>query len=100
MIFTGRRIHAEEALAIGLVEKVVPLDELRTAAKKLGIEIGAKAPLAVTAAKMAINRGWDMDLEEGLELESRLWGSLFDTNDQKEGAKAFLEKRTPVFKFN
>ena len=99
LILTGRRIKAEEALAIGLVEKIAPADELRAEAKNMANGIGTKGPLAVAAAKKAINQGWDLNLKEGLALESKIWGSLFDTNDQKEGAKAFLEKREPVFKF-
>jgi len=99
LVLTGRRIKADEALAIGLVEKVVAAGELLSEAKSWGEQIGTKAPLGVAAAKKALNLGWDMDIKEGLELESKMWGSLFDTQDQKEGVKAFLEKRAPVFEF-
>ena len=99
LILTGRRIKADEALAMGLVEKVVPADELRAEAKRWGEEIGSKGPLGVAAAKKALNLGWDLTIQEGLELESKMWGSLFDTQDQKEGVKAFLEKRNPIFQY-
>ena len=52
----------------------------------------------MASAKRAINQGWDLDLEAGLELESKIWGALFDSEDQKEGARAFLDKRVPEFK--
>ena len=97
LILTGRRIKADEALQIGLVEKVVPQESLLAEAQQMAEEISAKGPLAVAAAKKILNDGWDLGIEEGLEVESHVWGNLFGTKDQKEGAKAFLEKRPPQF---
>jgi enoyl-CoA hydratase len=98
LILTGRRIKADEALQIGLVEKVVPQESLLSEAQRMAEEIASKGPRAVAAAKRVLNDGWDLGIEKGLELESTVWGSLFGTRDQKEGAKAFLEKRPPQFK--
>jgi enoyl-CoA hydratase/carnithine racemase len=97
LILTGRRIKADEALQIGLVERVVPLESLLAEAQRIAEEISAKGPVALSAAKKVLNDGWDLGIEEGLELESGIWGGLFGTRDQKEGAKAFLEKRSPQF---
>jgi enoyl-CoA hydratase/carnithine racemase len=98
LIFSARRIKAEEALRIGLVEMVVPQESLLAEAQKMAERIAAKGPVALAAAKRVLNQGWAMPIEEGLEMESRIWGSLFDTQDQKEGVRAFLEKRAPQFK--
>ncbi len=98
LILTGRRIKADEALQIGLLEKVVPQESLLAEAQQMAEEISAKGPLAVAAAKKTLNDGWDLGIEEGLEMESGIWGSLFGTKDQKEGVKAFLEKRPPQFR--
>ncbi len=96
LILTGRRIKADEALQIGLVERVVSPESLSTEAQRIAEEISAKGPLAVAAAKRVLNNRWG--IEESLEMESRIWGSLFGTKDQKEGAQAFLEKRSPQFR--
>jgi len=98
LILSGRRIKAAEALRIGLVEMVVSQESLLVEAQKMAERIAAKGPLAVAAAKRVLNQGWAMAIEEGLEMESRVWGSLFDSKDQKEGVQAFLEKRPPQFK--
>ena len=98
LILTGRRIKADEALRIGLVEKVVPQESLLEEAQRMAEEISTKGPLAVAAAKKVLNDGWDLGIEDGLNTESRIWGSLFGTKDQKEGAKAFLEKRSSQFR--
>ena len=97
LILTGRRIKADEALRIGLVGKVVPQESLLEEAQRMAEEISTKGPLAVAAAKKVLDDGWDLGIEDGLDTESRIWGSLFGTKDQKEGAKAFLEKRSPQF---
>lgn len=98
LIMSGRRITADKALAIGMVERVVSMDQLLKEAENMARNMAAQGPLAVAAAKRTINRGWDLNLEEGLDLESRTWGELFGSEDQKEGARAFLGKRKPVFK--
>jgi len=98
LIYTGNMIDAAEASRIGLVERVVKREDLVDEAKKIATEILAKGPLAVKAAKKAINEGLALPLREGLKLESRYFGSLFSTEDKNEGALAFLEKRKPIFK--
>jgi len=98
LIFTGDMIDANRALAIGLVNRVVPADELMSEAKKLAEKIISKAPLAVRFAKQAINEGMQVDLERGQLIELDLLALCFATEDQKEGMKAFIEKRKPEFK--
>jgi enoyl-CoA hydratase len=97
LVFTTDMISAEEARAIGLVNRVVPPGSLLEEAKKMAKKILSKGPVAITLAKRAINEGLEMDLKEGLKLEAKLFGELFDTSDMKEGVKAFLEKRPPRF---
>jgi enoyl-CoA hydratase len=98
MILTGRSISAEEAFRIGLVNKIVPVESLMDEAKKIAREIASKPPISVRAAKEAIVRAQDTTLEVGLEFERRAFYLLFATEDGKEGMKAFLDKRKPVFK--
>jgi len=98
LIYTAEMIDATEAMKIGLVERVVKREELLDAAKKLATTILTKGPLAIKAAKKAINEGVALPLREGLKLESRYFGTLFSTEDKNEGALAFLEKRKPIFK--
>jgi enoyl-CoA hydratase len=95
---TGDMIGAEEALRIGLVERVYPAAELMGAARALAQQIAAKAPLAVAAIKQAINRGMDMPLAEACMYEAVLFGEILATEDAKEGTSAFLEKRKPTWK--
>jgi enoyl-CoA hydratase len=97
LVFTTDMISAEEARAIGLVNRVVPPGSLLEEAKKMAKKILSKGPVAITLAKRAINEGLEMDLKEGLKLEAKLFGELFDTFDMREGVKAFLEKRPPRF---
>ena len=97
LIFTGRNGKAEEALRIGLVNQVVPHEALMEAAIAMMKQIVSKAPVAVGCAKTAINRGADMDLADGLELEKELAGLVFGTKDKQEGVEAFLAKRAPEF---
>ena len=97
LICSGERIGAADAEKIGLVNKVVPGDQLMAAAEELGNKIATKSPVAVRAAIEAINSGSDMALEEGQVLEATLFGLLCATEDMKEGMKAFLEKRAPDF---
>lgn len=98
LIYTGRNIKADEALKIGLVNTVLPHDELMPYAKKLASMIVSNAPKAVAFAKKAINENYDMDRKEGLALENRYFGACFATEDQKEGMQAFLYKRKAEFK--
>jgi enoyl-CoA hydratase len=98
MILTGDFVNADEAYRIGLVDEVYPPDELIPKAKEMARKIISKGPLAVKAAKEAINVGLDVDLKSGCEYEAALFASIFATEDMKEGTKAFLEKRKPEFK--
>lgn len=93
MIYTARNIKADEALRIGLVNAVYPLAELYAAAEKLASQIAANAPIAVRAAKKAINEGLDLPMDEAVVVEEKAFGSCFETADQQEGMGAFLEKR-------
>ena len=97
LIYTGRIITAAEAKSIGLINFVVPPEGHMEKAKEIAEFIGAKGPLALKAAKEAIDKGMSMSLEDGISLERDLWCYLCGTEDQKEGVKAFIEKRKPVF---
>jgi enoyl-CoA hydratase len=97
LVLSGRIIGADEALRIGLVARVVPAPQLLEEARALVLEIAAKGPLAVAAAKRVIQDGYDVSLAEANELEARAFADLFTSRDQKEGMSAFLEKRTPEF---
>ena len=96
LIFTGRLMGAEEALACGLVNMVVPPEELESAVRRLADSIISKGPAGVRRAKLAVNRGMDADLDSGCELEAALFGLSFGP-EQQEGMTAFLEKRPPRF---
>lgn len=98
MNLTGEFIGAQEAYSSGLVAKVYDNDALLEEALKMAKTIASKGALAVQAAKEAVNAADEMSLKEGLRLERRLFHSMFATEDQKEGMKAFLEKRPPNFK--
>ncbi|MDR0964204.1 MAG: enoyl-CoA hydratase/isomerase family protein [Clostridium sp.] len=93
MIFTGRNIKAPEALRIGLVNAVYPAEELMAEAEKMASTIAKNAPIAVRNAKKAINEGLDLEMNQAIALEEKLFGDCFETEDQKEGMSAFLEKR-------
>jgi enoyl-CoA hydratase/carnithine racemase len=97
LVFTGEMIGAGEALSYGLVEKVAPDGQVLDAALDLARRIAGRGPLGVAAAKKVINRSRNLSLNEGLELESDFWAGLTDTEDMKEGAKAFIEKRKPTY---
>lgn len=92
MIYGARNIKAEEAYRIGLVNNVYPLEELIPAAKKLASTIAANAPIAVRACKKAINEGLDAAMDDAIVIEEKLFGSCFETEDQKAGMGNFLEK--------
>jgi len=98
LVLTGRTIDAREAEGWGLVTSVVPAEATVTAAIELGARIAALAPVAVIAAKEAVNRAEELPLEAGLEFERRNFYLLFDTEDGAEGMAAFGEKRSPTWK--
>ena len=93
LIYTAKNIKADEAYRIGLVNAVYPLEELLPAAEKLAETIAKTAPIAVRACKKAINDGLQVDMDRAIVIEEELFGSCFETADQKEGMGAFLEKR-------
>ena len=93
LIYTAKNIKADEALRIGLVNAVYPAQELLPAAEKLAGTIAKNAPIAVRACKKAINDGLQVDMDRAVTIEEKLFGSCFETADQKEGMSAFLEKR-------
>jgi enoyl-CoA hydratase/carnithine racemase len=98
MILTGEPMAAEEALRIGLVDRVVADGELMTVCEELARRIARNSPLAVKYALEAVNHGSEVALAEGVRLESALFCLCFASGDFREGVKAFLEKREPVFK--
>ena len=92
MIYTARNIKADEALRIGLVNAVYPQTELLNEAKKLAQTIARQAPIAVRNCKKAINDGLQVDMDKAIEIEERLFGDCFETEDQRAGMGNFLEK--------
>lgn len=98
LIFTGRNVRADEAKEIGLVNKVVPQADLMNEVLSLANQITKQAPCAVEKSKQLINEGLDMPITDGIQMESEGFGSLFGTEDQKNGAKAFINKEKPTFK--
>jgi enoyl-CoA hydratase/carnithine racemase len=98
LILTGRRVGAARALALGIVSEVVPAADLAGAAATLAREIGAAAPLALGAAKRAIDGGFNLSLTEGLALEAACYQEVLASEDRNEGLAAFAEKRPPIFK--
>ena len=93
LIYTARNIKADEAYRIGLVNAVYPQEELLAAAEKMASQIAANAPIAVRACKKAINDGLQTDIDAALVIEEKLFGSCFETEDQKEGMANFLRKK-------
>ncbi len=98
LILTGKSMTAKEAESRGLVARVVPPELYLEEAKNVAREIAAKPPVAVRFAKEAVNKVYELPLTEGLDFESRLFQTLFSTEDQKEGMDAFLNKRKPEWK--
>ncbi|HQR29472.1 MAG TPA: enoyl-CoA hydratase/isomerase family protein [Anaeromyxobacteraceae bacterium] len=97
LMFTGRRVAADEALAIGLVDAVVDGERLLPEAGGIATEIAANSPIAVRHVKRCVDEGLDLPLEQGLSLERRYWAGLIPHGDYKEGVRAWLEKRKPSF---
>ncbi|MCR5626857.1 MAG: enoyl-CoA hydratase/isomerase family protein [Lachnospiraceae bacterium] len=93
MIYTARNIKADEALRIGLVNAVYPLDQLMAEAEKMASGIAKNAPIAVRACKKAINDGLQVDIDKALTIEEKLFGDCFESYDQKEGMANFLRKK-------
>jgi len=98
MVLTGRFITAEEAYRVGLVNRVVPVEVLMQEAVKIAKLIAAKSPIAVKLAKESVVKAFETTLDEGLQFERKNFYLTFASEDQKEGMKAFVEKRAPDFK--
>ncbi len=98
LLFTGDLIDAAEALRIGLVNRVVPGSELLPEARRLAARIAAKSQVALRLCKEAVHHGLELDSARAAHLEADLFALCFATDDQKEGMRAFLEKRKPVFR--
>jgi 2-oxoglutaroyl-CoA hydrolase len=98
IVMRGRRIGAEEALALGLVTEVVSADELDVAVGRLITELSRHSPLALAMAKRVLNQSFAGPLAQGLELEGLAYGLLQQTHDFREGVEAFTEKRKPEFR--
>ncbi len=97
LVLTGRKLSADEAERIGLVNRVVPVEKIVDEAKALLADILKNGPVAVRLAKETIDAGLQVDLRTGLTIEEKAFGLCFATADQKEGMSAFSEKRAPVF---
>jgi enoyl-CoA hydratase len=97
LIFTGDIIRAEEAERIGLVNRVVPMEELMAAAMDVAAKIATKSAAALKLAKQAINKGMQTSLQDGLDYEYEMYALALSLEDKKEGVSAFLEKRKPNF---
>ncbi len=95
LMFTGERITAEQAMAFGLVDEVVPGDELLEAAHALAVTIASKPQSAIRMIKQAVHQGMQMDLDKAIQYEAELFGMCFATKDKQEGMDAFFEKRPP-----
>ncbi len=98
LIFTGRRVNAQEALEIGLVNKVCPAERLLEEAREMAAMITENGPIALEQAKYAINQGLEADINTGLAIESNAYWITIPTEDRTEGLKAFREKRKPQYK--
>jgi enoyl-CoA hydratase len=97
LIFTGDIIRAEEADRLGLVNRVVPMDELMTVAREIAAKIASKSQAALKLAKQAINKGMQTSLQDGLDYEYEMYALALSLEDKAEGVNAFLEKRAPKF---
>jgi enoyl-CoA hydratase len=97
LLLTGDMVGAEEAFRIGLVDEVVPAEALMPRAETLARAIAQQAPLAITGCLRAVEGGYDLPIDAGLELEASLFGLACATEDKAEGTRAFLEKRAPAW---
>ena len=93
VIYACKNMKAEEAFSVGLVNAVYPIADLMPEAMKLAAKIAKNAPIAVRMCKEAINGGYDLAMDDAVALEAKVFGQCFETEDQREGMKAFLEKR-------
>ena len=98
MLYTGKMVTAQEALSLGMINEVVSKEELMPRAYQMAEEIAANAPIALMFIKEAVNKGMDMPLSQALTMEINLFSILETTEDLLEGAKAFVEKRPPIWK--
>jgi 2-oxoglutaroyl-CoA hydrolase len=97
IVMRGRRVSADEALALGLVTEVVPSEELDAAVSQLVDDLAAFSPLSLAMAKRVLNQAYEGPLAQGLELEGLAYGLLQQTHDFREGVESFVEKRAPEF---
>ena len=97
ILLTGDMVSAQRAHEIGLVNRIVPASELMPEAKKLAQALAAKAPIAIRFILDAVNQGTEAPLAVGQHLETSLFGTIASSHDMREGTKAFLEKRKPVW---
>ncbi|MDT7875181.1 MAG: enoyl-CoA hydratase [Sulfolobaceae archaeon] len=98
LMLTGDRISAKDAERFGLVNKVVPAQELEKTTREFALKLAEKPPVSITLIKLLVNQGLDLPILAGLNMESLGWGVIFGTDDAKEGVNAFFEKRKPQFK--
>ncbi|MBN2515898.1 MAG: enoyl-CoA hydratase/isomerase family protein [Deltaproteobacteria bacterium] len=98
LLYTGDNIDAQEAYRLGLVNKIVPVESAMDEARKMASKIARQPGVALRATKLSVNGGMSMDMRSAMAYEARCFEILFSTEDQKEGMKAFVEKRKPEFK--
>lgn len=97
LIFAGQTFDAQTALSLGLVNRVVPLDQLKEITMELARQLAKKPTFALRMAKEALNAAWSTSLEKGLQIETHGWAMIFGTKDAHEGIQAFLDKRKPNY---
>ncbi len=97
LVFLGERFDAQTALELGLINKVVPLEQLKDKTMEIARKLCKKPAFSLRMAKEALNAAWSTSLEKGLQIETHGWAMTYGTKDQKEGMQAFLEKRKPSY---